>query len=359
MTAQMRSRGTGAALALAAAALFGISAPLAKLLLKGVEPVMLAGLLYLGSGLGLLAFRLPGVSRRLGTGGEAPLRKADLGWLLGAILSGGIAAPILLMVSLRHMPAATASLLLNFEGVATVVLAGLLFREALGRRLWLAIALVTVASVLLSWDPAARVRLSVGALGILGACALWGLDNNLTRNIAGKDALAIAVAKGLVAGAFSFLLSLVLGARLPGFRFLLWGLLLGMFSYGISLLLFVRALRELGAARTSAFFGSAPFAGAVLSLFLFAPAVGIPFLAALPLMVLGAFLLLRERHSHRHAHARLEHEHRHRHADGHHNHEHPELPAEATLEHAHRHAHDPVEHGHPHTPDLHHRHGHE
>jgi len=262
------------------------------------------------------------------------------------------------MFSLRHTPAATASLLLNFEGVATVILAGLLFREALGRRVWLAIALVTVASVLLSWDPTARVRLSVGALGILGACALWGLDNNLTRNIAGKDALAIAVAKGLVAGAFSFLLSLVLGARLPGFRFLLWGLLLGMFSYGISLLLFVRALRELGAARTSAFFGSAPFAGAVLSLFLFAPAASIPFLAALPLMVLGAFLLMRERHSHRHAHTPLEHEHRHRHADGHHKHEHPELPAEAALEHAHRHAHDPVEHGHPHTPDLHHRHGH-
>jgi drug/metabolite transporter (DMT)-like permease len=342
--------------ALLAAVLFGASAPVAKLLLGQMDPVLLAALLYLGSGLGVLLFRLA-FNRRQETAAEASLQRGDLPWLIGAVVAGGLVAPILLLFSLRETAAATASLLLNFEGVATAVIAAIVFKEAIGQRALWGILLVTAASILLSWAPSGEWGVSLGALGILGACVLWGIDNNLTRNISAKDPLTIVLVKGFGAGTVSLLLALSLGNRLPGVGVLLVALLLGSLSYGLSIVLFIRAMRGLGAARTSALFGTAPLAGVVLSFMLLREAPGSLFWFALPLMAAAAFLLFSEQHAHRHTHEALTHDHRHRHDDGHHNHNHPGM-TDRSLTHAHPHTHEPLTHEHPHLPDIHHRHVH-
>lgn len=342
--------------ALLAAILFGASAPLAKLLLGEIEPVLLAGLLYLGSGLGILLYKtLSPVESR---DAEAPINRGDWGWLAGAVFAGGVAAPILLLISLRNTPASTASLLLNFEGVATTLIAALVFKEAVSRYAIWAIACVTLASILLSWDTSGQWSLSLGALGIIGACILWGIDNNLTRNISAKDPLMIVIVKGLGAGSFSFVLALILGNWLPSILIVLGALLLGSLSYGLSIVLFIRAMRGLGAVRTSALFGTAPLIGTALSFVLFRDALTPLFLIALPLMIIAAALLFRENHEHRHTHEATTHEHQHRHDDGHHNHDHPGMTSRS-LTHSHVHTHEPMEHEHPHLPDIHHRHSHE
>ena len=343
--------------ALLAAILFGASAPIAKLLLGQIDPVLLAGLLYLGSGLGVLLFKVLLTQRQAADEAEASIQRADLPWLAGAVIAGGVIAPILLLFSLRVTAAATASLLLNFEGVTTAVIAVVVFREAIGRRALWAILCITAASILLSWEPGGDWGISLGALGILGACVLWGIDNNLTRNISAKDPLTIVLVKGLSAGSFSLILALLLGNALPEPAILLGALVLGSLSYGLSIVLFIRAMRGLGAARTSALFGTAPLAGVLLSLLLFQEAPSALFWGALPLMVVAALLLLSERHSHRHAHASLTHDHRHRHDDGHHEHDHPGM-VDRSLTHSHPHTHSPTTHEHPHLPDIHHRHVH-
>ncbi len=343
--------------ALLAAILFGASAPIAKLLLGQIDPVLLAGLLYLGSGLGVLLFKVLLTQRQTTGAAEASIQRADLPWLAGAVIAGGVMAPILLLFSLRVTTAATASLLLNFEGVTTAVIAVVVFREAIGRRALWAILCITAASILLSWEPGGDWGISLGALGILGACVLWGIDNNLTRNISAKDPLTIVLVKGLSAGSFSLILALLLGNALPEPAILLGALVLGSLSYGLSIVLFIRAMRGLGAARTSALFGTAPLAGVLLSLLLFQEAPSALFWGALPLMVVAALLLLSERHSHRHAHAALTHDHRHRHDDGHHEHDHPGM-VDRSLTHSHPHTHSPTTHEHPHLPDIHHRHVH-
>jgi drug/metabolite transporter (DMT)-like permease len=341
--------------ALLAAALFGFSAPLAKLLLGEVEPVVLAALLYLGSGLAVLLYRL---AQRVSAGElEAQITKADWKWLTGAVLSGGVVAPIVLLFSLRATAAATASLLLNFEGVATSLIAALVFKEAVsGRAIW-GIGVVTLASILLTWDSSGQWGISPGALGILAACVLWGIDNNLTRNISAKDPLMIVLVKGLVAGTFSLILAILLGNTFPGLTVVLGALLLGSLSYGLSIVLFIRAMRGLGAARTSALFGTAPLAGVALSLALFRESPTGLFFIALPLTLAAMFLLLCEQHGHPHAHDAITHEHRHRHDDGHHTHDHPGMTSRS-LTHSHVHTHERLEHEHPHLPDIHHRHSH-
>jgi drug/metabolite transporter (DMT)-like permease len=340
--------------AIVAAALFGAGVPLAKLLAGTVEAVPLAALLYLGSGVGL--FLLQGVAALAGRPArEAGIARADLPWLAGATLAGGVVAPIALMAGLRSSPAATASLLLNLEGAATALLAAVLFREHLGARTWIALLLITGAGMALSWNPGGRIGFAPAALLVVAACGLWGVDNNLSRRISGKNPITIAAVKGLVAGSFSMILALARGTPLPGLLTSLLAMALGLVSYGASIALFVYALRGLGAARTGALFATAPFIGTALSLVMFRDRLNLQFLAALPLMAAGAALLLGERHAHRHAHEALEHDHRHRHDDGHHDHEH--LPG-AAVEHAHGHVHGPAEHEHEHTPDEHHRHGH-
>lgn len=343
--------------ALLAAGLFGASAPVAKLLLGEIEPVALAALLYLGCGLGVGLYKL--LLRLAGSGqdAEARISRGDWPWIAASVFAGGVAAPILLMVSLRETPASTASLLLNFEGVATTLIAALVFREAVSRYAVLAILLVTAASALLSWDTSGQWGLSLGALGVLAACVFWGIDNNVMRNVSAKDPLVTVMVKGLGAGSFSLLLALLVGNRLPPLPALFGALALGSLSYGASIVLFIHAMRGLGAARTSALFGTAPLIGAALAFVIFRDSLTPAFVAAVPLMGIAAWLLFREQHSHTHVHEAVTHDHRHRHDDGHHNHDHPGM-TDRSLAHSHVHTHERVEHDHPHLPDIHHRHTH-
>jgi drug/metabolite transporter (DMT)-like permease len=347
-----------ALLALAAAALFGASTPLAKLLVGTVPPLVLAGLLYLGSGLGLGAviaarrvFGRAGASPRA----EAPIARADLPWLAGAILAGGILAPAVLLWGLAGTTASGASLLLNFEGVITTLIAGLLFGEAVGRRVWLAALVMLLAGALLVHAPGEPLRFSAHALGIVAACLLWALDNNLTRKIAGADPLQIAAIKGITAGATNLAVGLGAGGAVPGVPTLAAAAALGFASYGVSLVLFIYALRHLGAARTAAHFSTAPFIGAALAVPLLGEPVTSTLAAAAALMALATWLVLTERHEHEHTHEDMTHTHRHVH-DEHHQHAH--RGDEGPEPHAHEHTHGPLTHRHAHLPDLHHRHGH-
>ncbi len=343
--------------ALLAALLFGASAPFAKILLGDMQPVTLAGFLYLGAGISLFFSR---VVQKLGKNNpqaEAPLRREDVKWLAGTTLAGGMAAPIVLLFSLRATPASTAALLLNFEGVATTLIAALAFKEGISRRAWLAIGSITLAGILLSIRLDQGWGISSGALGILAACLLWGADNNLTCNISAKDSLAIVTVKGLAAGSFSLILAALLGNPVPSLPAVAKALLLGSLSYGLSLLFFVRALRGLGAARTSAWFGTAPLAGLLLSLVILREGFSLMLLAAVPLTLFGALLLVREKHGHRHMHSSVVHEHAHVHNDGHHAHEHGG-GGRLLRPHSHLHVHAYLEHDHQHLPDLHHRHLH-
>ncbi len=347
-----------ALLALLAAALFGASPPIAKLLLADTSAQILAGLLYLGSGLGLLALWL---ARRLirGRGDGLPrigLHGKDWGWFGGAILSGGVLGPLLLMWGLQTSLASSAALLLNLEGVLTTLLAGLLFREAVGRRVWLAALLMLAGGLLLSYDPRARFSLSPGSLAIVGACLMWGLDNNLTRNISTGDPGFIAMGKGLVAGGINLALGLAQGGHLPSAATLMGGMLLGFLSYGVSLVLFILALRHLGSARTGAHFSTAPFFGATLAVLWLGEPASPLFVLAVGLMVLATWLVLSERHEHEHHHSYQAHRHGHVH-DEHHRHPHPN-GWDGEEPHSHWHEHQPLIHSHRHLPDIHHRHGH-
>ncbi|OAI43161.1 hypothetical protein AYO41_02625 [Verrucomicrobia bacterium SCGC AG-212-E04] len=339
----------GVLAALAAALLFGAGTPLAKLLLDRVSPWLLAGLLYLGSGIGLslyrLATRAPAVQ----------LPRREVGWFAGAVVSGGIVGPVLLMFGLIGMPASGASLLLNAEGVFTALLAWFVFRENFDRRVALGMFAIVAGAVVLSWPGETQWGSLWPALAILGACLAWAIDNNLTRKISLSDASWIAAIKGLVAGSFNLALAVSLGASLPAWSKLFGTMVLGFFAYGVSLALFVVALRHLGTARTGAYFSIAPFLGSLLAVAM-GDAVTAPLLAAGFLMAIGIWLHLSERHEHVHTHEAMEHDHEHTH-DEHHQHEHPEPVAPGTR-HSHRHVHEPLTHSHPHYPDAHHRHTH-
>lgn len=344
--------------ALLAALLFGASAPLAKILLGQIEPVPLAAFLYLGSGTGLLIYQIVIYLITKEKKGEAPLSKKDFPWLLGAILFGGVIAPIILMTSLKITPASTAALLLNFEGVSTTLIALFFFKESIGRRVWIAVSCITIASILLSWDFSNQWGFSLGALGVVGACLCWGIDNNFTRNISSKNPYTIVILKGFGAGLFSLFLTLMLKYQIPHIKVILLSMILGCFSYGLSIVLFVLAMRNLGSARTSAFFATSPFIGAILAFVLYHEVPSAMFIVALPIMILGTFFLLKEDHNHKHNHEHIMHEHRHCHNDNHHNHMH--LPGEVPPNgyHSHVHEHEELQHDHQHAPDIHHRHAH-
>ncbi len=344
----------GVAFAIGSAVLFAFSTPLAKpLLLQGANPQLLAGLFYLGSGAGLAILQL---SRHfLGrVAYEAPLRRSELPRFGAAALLGGVIAPVLLLLGLARTPASTASLLLNLEGIATMTIAWLVFRESTDRRLIVAAVAIVAGAAVLSWSGGGAATAG-GSLAIAGACVAWAIDNNLTRTLSGADPMQIAMLKGLAAGSTNFVLALGMGAHLPSGTLTMYALALGFFCYGVSLVLFVRALRVLGTARTAAYFSTAPFIGALLGVGLLSEAVTARLVAAGVLMAGGVYLHLRESHVHDHAHELLEHEHRHVH-DEHHQHDHD---AQAGAEpHSHWHRHLPMVHGHPHYPDLHHRHHH-
>lgn len=347
----------GVTLAMLAALLFGASAPLSKLLLGEIQPVMLAGLLYLGSGFGLLVWMLLSRITERKAFVNAPLKRAELPYLTGAILAGGVIAPVLLMLGLAATQASTSSLLLNLEGVFTAVLAWMLFKENCDRRIVLGMVAICLGGVSLAVVGQAGFELNLGGLLIVLACAAWAIDNNLTRNVSSASPQKIVLLKGLVAGSVNLALALFLGARIPEASVIVPALLVGFSGYGISLVLFVKAQRHLGTSRTSAYFSTAPFAGAMLSLALFQEAVTVHFLFALALMAAGLYLHMTERHEHEHRHEAIEHEHEHVH-DVHHRHAHDGTEPQGEP-HSHRHRHQDLTHWHPHYPDLHHRHEHE
>ncbi len=342
----------GVPLALGAAVLFGASAPLSKLLIGSVDPWLLAGILYLGAGVGLALV----TSVRAWVGlpsAEASLQRGDVPWLAAVVLFGGMLGPLLLMLGLAQTSAASGALLLNLEGLATMAIAWLVFRENVDRRLLVGAGAILCGAVLLSWNGQ-RFQMDSGGLLIAAACLCWGIDNNLTRKLSAADPVQIAMIKGLVAGCVNFALALWLGAALPELRFVAAGAVVGFLGVGVSLVLFMLGLRHLGTARTGAYFSLAPFIGAVLALVLFHEPLTLTLLAAGGLMALGLWLHLSERHDHMHDHAALEHDHLHSH-DAHHQHSHD---GPFTEPHSHWHRHEPMRHKHPHYPDLHHRHGH-
>ncbi|PKL60846.1 MAG: EamA family transporter [Methanomicrobiales archaeon HGW-Methanomicrobiales-4] len=341
-------------MALLAAALFGAVVPASRILLAGIGPITLAGLLYVGAGFGGL------IIRRIATTGkdqdEAPIRRTDIPWLIGIIVTGSIIAPILFMTGLTSVPAGAASLLLNAELACTVLIAGVAFREHLGRRAIGAVIAVITGGLILAYDPSVSFGISAGSLLIILACLCWGCDNNFTRVISGKEPAMIVMIKGFVAGIFSITLGYVIGEPLPSLTIIPAALIIGCSGYGFSIFFVIRSLRVLGSARTGALFASAPFIGLLISLPLPGESPGPQILLSLPLMAVGAWLIATEEHGHPHIHITTRHEHRHTHDDDHHTHDHGvENPG---TDHAHPHVHESEIHTHPHTPDLHHYHDH-
>ena len=336
----------GVPAALGAALLFGAGTPLAKWLLDAMSPWLLAGFLYLGSGVGLTLYR------RLFRAPTVRLPWNEVPWFAGSILAGGIIAPVLLMIGLTGMPASGASLLLNAESVFTAVLAWFAFKENFDRRIALGMGAIVAGAVVLSWPGDARFAGLWPTLAILGACFAWGIDNNLTRKVSLTDATWIASMKGMVSGAVNLILAFSLGASIPRFPNLAGAMVVGFLAYGVSLTLFVVGLRHLGTARTGAYFSVAPFFGALLALLMGEP-VTMPLLVAGALMAIGIWLHLTEHHEHEHAHEAQMHDHEHIH-DEHHQHKH-ESPVASGTKHRHVHWHQPLMHKHPHFPDAHHR----
>lgn len=342
----------GVPLALGSAILFGASAPLAKLLMSGIGPWLLAGILYIGAGLGLAIVHfgrpllgLPNL--------EASLKRTDLPWLAAVLLFGGVLGPLFLMFGLSRTSASSGSLLLNLEGLATMAIAWVVFRENVDRKLLLGAAAILAGAIVLAWNGRG-LSLDLGGVLVAAACVAWGIDNNLTRKLSAADPVQIAMVKGLVAGTVNLVLALATGAALPSAGFIAAGAAVGFLGIGVSLVMFILGLRHLGAARTGAYFSLAPFIGAVLALVLLGEPITIQLAIAGALMAFGLWSHLVERHEHEHLHEPLEHEHAHVH-DAHHQHHHD---GPVTEPHSHWHRHEAVSHAHPHYPDLHHRHGH-
>jgi drug/metabolite transporter (DMT)-like permease len=342
----------GVPLALGSAVLFGASAPLSKLLIGSIDPWLLAGILYLGAGLGLAIVHV-GRSLIGLPSPETPLRRSDWPWLAAVIVFGGMLGPLFLMLGLSQTSASSGSLLLNLEGLTTMAIAWIVFRENVDRQLILGAAAILAGAVLLSWTGDG-LSLDTGSVFIAAACLIWGIDNNLTRKLSGADPVQIAMIKGLIAGSTNLVLALSLGASLPVAGLIGAGAVVGFLGVGVSLVMFMLGLRHLGTARTGAYFSLAPFIGALLAIAIFRDTITWQLLGAGILMAIGLWLHLAELHEHEHDHHALEHDHAHVH-DDHHQHDHDGPVAES---HSHWHRHEPMRHKHPHYPDLHHRHGH-
>ena len=345
----MSARQVGVREALAAAVLFGAATPFASRVVGHASPQVLAGLLYLGSGLVLAASMLAWPTRH-----QAPLTRGELPAMAGAILFGGGLGPLLLMIGLRTTRAPTASLLLNLEVVLTAVIAWAAFHENVDRRIAVGFGFIVAGGVVASWRGDGAAGIPIGAVTIVGACVCWAIDNNLTQKVSAKDPRQIASVKGLVAGLANLAIGLSVGGSLPSPRATAATMLIGVVGYGVSLMLFVYALRSLGSARTGAYFAIAPFIGALVAIGVFGEPLDFRLGPAGGLMAIGVWLHLTERHGHRHLHQPLTHEHAHTHDDLHHTHTHP--PGVGGEPHVHQHAHAAMAHDHAHTPDIHHRH---
>ena len=336
-------------LGLAAAVSFGISAPLAKGLLANVEPVMLAGLLYVGAFVGLTL-----VSRR--SSSEATLRRSDAPRMTAMIIAGGVVAPVLLLLGLERVSGVSGSLLLNLEGPFTILLGVALFREHLPRQAMIGAVTIFAGASLLGVGVGEARADWLGIVLIGAACAAWALDNNLTQSLTLRDPRSIVRIKAGAAGTVNVALAVVVGEHLPEAGILAAALALGAVSYGLSVYLDALALRSLGAAREAAVFAVAPFAGALLAPLVLPESLGLRELAAGSLMAVGVALLLRERHEHVHRHVPLDHDHAHVH-DEHHRHTH-DPGVDGGEPHSHPHRHEELVHIHQHVSDVHHRHSH-
>jgi drug/metabolite transporter (DMT)-like permease len=339
--------------AILAAALFGMSAPFSKLLLGEIPPLMLSSLLYLGAGMGMLAiYSIRKISKAKLV--EASLAKQELPFIL-LMVALDIAAPISLMVGLNMTTSSNAALLNNFEIAATAVIALFVFKEAISRRLWLSISLITLSSIILTIEDLSSFSFSTGSIFVLLACVFWGFENNCTRKLSIKDPLQIVVIKGIGSGLGALVIAILARQILWKPIFIAMALLLGFFAYGLSIFFYVTAQRSLGAARTSAYYAVAPFIGVGISFIVFEEPMTLTFLTASIVMVLGTYFTIFEKHGHNHIHAFIAHEHRHNHSDGHHNHIHELITND---DHTHLHTHEKIVHTHQHTPDIHHLHEH-
>lgn len=349
----MKSKPTAIFMAILAAALFGISSPVSKLLLTKVPPALMAALLYFGAGFGMLLIsqiRAIGNRRTI----EANITKKELPYVISMILLD-IAAPLCLMIGLTMTTSANASLLNNFEIVATSIIALVLFKEAIGKRMWTAIFLITLSSIILSFEDFSSLSFSAGSVFVLLACLCWGFENNCTRMLSLKDPLQVVVIKGFGSGSGSLVIALLLKQLSTNILYILIALFLGFVAYGLSIYFYIIAQRELGAARTSAYYAAAPFIGVLLSIIIFGQQLQISFIVASIIMILGTYFAAAEHHRHLHTHEMLTHEHRHSHHDHHHTHTHDGFAGD---EHSHIHTHEAISHVHRHTPDLHHTHSH-
>ncbi len=340
-------------MAILAALLYGISAPISKLLLNELPATLMAALLYLGAGSGMLAISIYNVVTKKEQL-EAKITSKEGPFVLAMILLD-ILAPILLMAGLKMTTSSNASLLNNFEIVATSLIALFIFKETIGKRMWLAITLITVSSIILSVSDFSSFKFSLGSVFVLLACLSWGLENNCTRMLSLKDPLQIVVIKGFGSGIGSLIICFMLNEFSQNWPYIAVALLLGFVAYGLSIYFYIRAQRDLGAARTSAFYATAPFIGVIISWIVLREGITPSFLIALVIMLIGTYFAVTEDHGHEHQHSPESHDHKHSHQDGHHDHHHPEA---VIGEHAHEHTHQPVKHQHKHLPDLHHRHSH-
>lgn len=339
--------------AILAALLYGISSPVSKVLLVEIPPTLMAALLYLGAGIGMLSinlFRVLTKREQL----EARMTVKEIPYVVGMIVLD-IAAPILLMVGLTKTTASNASLLNNFEIVATSLIALFIFKETIGKRMWLAIVLITISSMILSMSDASSLSFSLGSIFVLLACISWGFENNCTRMLSLKDPLQIVVVKGFGSGLGSLIISFAIHESSYNWLYVSYTLLLGFVAYGMSIFLYIKAQRELGAARTSAFYATAPFIGVIISWIVLREPITTKFTIAFMIMLIGTYFAVSEDHKHSHVHSMETHDHKHNHHDEHHNHTHD---YEINGEHSHEHTHGKIEHSHAHLPDLHHRHSH-
>jgi len=345
----MKTKNIAIAYAILAAALYAVNIPVSKLLLTRVQPTMMAALLYLGAGVGLLLYGFfSGKERR-----RDPLTQKELPYILGMILLD-IAAPILLMFGLEHTGSANASLLNNFEIVATSLIAFFVFREVLSKRLVIAVILVTGASILLGFEGKGSFQFNVGSLLVLGASCCWGLENNCTRMLSSKSSVQITTIKGIFCGLGSLILAFVTGEKAPGFLWILAALLLGFVAYGLSINFYIKAQRDLGAAKTSAYYSVAPFLGAAFGMLILGERPGVRFYGGLTIMIAATVLMVRDtitlQHTHEHTHI---HTHAHRHGDLVHTHEHAH-----THSHSHIHGSNETVHSHEHKEIAGHDHIH-
>nr|WP_051571917.1 DMT family transporter [Ruminiclostridium cellobioparum] len=349
----VKNKATGIFMAILAAALFGISSPVSKLLLAEIPSTLMASLLYLGAGIGMLTIN---IIKRLGKNErvEARMTRKEMPYIIGMIVLD-IAAPVCLMLGLTMTTSANASLLNNFEIAATSLIALLIFKEAIGKRMWIAISLITLSSMILSVEDFHSISFSTGSIFVLLACICWGFENNCTRMLSLKDPLQIVIVKGFGSGMGSLVIALVLKQYSTDILYLFMALLLGFVAYGLSIYFYIIAQRELGAARTSAYYAVAPFIGVLLSVIIFSQQITTSFIIALVMMITGAYFAGAEHHKHMHIHQETTHEHRHNHSDDHHTHIHD---YKVESEHSHIHTHKRMEHIHRHTPDMHHTHSH-